>query len=213
MVLCQALAGGVFLAIPIRLTRIKMRHPEVLLVPVLMLSDYYLTLYGLRLAEQSYLRHFKIPHYELNPIWQRAIARRQWFNRWHAAVLLVGCILVGLAEIMQVDDTLLDPMIGFLLAFYGLLLSQHLSNLLTFSHLNRHPDEVTGEVHLAQTFVLRLSIHQLLPVAAPIAVIAIYSPNEFVLGAMVAVLLMAILKTVWLARARRIHAKKALAGT
>ena len=45
-----------------------MRHPEVLFVPVLMVLDYYLTLYGAHLAEQSYRRHFKTEHYELNPI-------------------------------------------------------------------------------------------------------------------------------------------------
>src|SRR5262245_6019846 len=60
-----------------------MLHPEVLLVPVLMVLDYYLTLYGAHLAEQSYRRHFKTEHYELNPIWQRAVARRRWINLWH----------------------------------------------------------------------------------------------------------------------------------
>jgi len=188
-----------------------MRHPEVLLVPVLMVLDYYLTLFGLRLGEQAYLRHFKIPHYELNPLWQAAIVRRQWFNRWHAcAVVVVGGMLVLLTEVLSVESTLLNLMLGYLLASYGVLLSQHLANVLTFSHLIRRPDEVAGEVRFAQTYVLALSIYQLLPVAAPLALVAIYAPSEFVFGALAGVLMMALMKTAWLARTRRRSVKEAM---
>jgi hypothetical protein len=36
-----------------------MRHPEVLLAPLLMVFDYYLTLLGAYLPERAYRRHFK----------------------------------------------------------------------------------------------------------------------------------------------------------
>jgi hypothetical protein len=87
-----------------------MRHPEVLFVPVLMVLDYYLTLYGAHLAERSYRRHFKIEHYELNPIWQSAVARRHWINLRHlAVVMLVGGMLVLLAEVLELESVFLNP--------------------------------------------------------------------------------------------------------
>lgn len=187
-----------------------MLHPEVLLVPVLMVLDYYLTLYGAHLAEQSYRRHFKTEHYELNPIWQRAVARRRWINLWHlACVLLVGGALVFLAEVPEPENELLNPLLGFILTFNGLVLGRHLSNILTFLHLARRPDEVVGEVRLSHSFVISLSIYQLLTVGLPIIFVAIFSPSGFVYGAVAAVLAIAGLQTLWLVRSRKIRAKHA----
>ena len=89
-----------------------MLHPEVLFVPVLMLLDYYLTLYGAHLAEQSYRRHFKTEHYELNPIWQSAVSRRHWINLRHlACVVVVASTLVFLAEVLEVESAVLNPLL------------------------------------------------------------------------------------------------------
>ena len=185
-----------------------MRHPEVLFVPVLMVLDYYLTLYGAHLAEQSYRRHFKTEHYELNPIWQSAVARRHWINLRHLAlVVLMGGILVLLAEVLELESEFLNPLLGFVLTSYGVLLGRHLSNILTFAHLTRCPEEVVGEVRLSQSFVISLSIYQLLAVGLPIIFVAIFSPSGFVFGAVTAVLTMGSVKTLWLVRSRKTRAK------
>ena len=185
-----------------------MRHPEVLFVPVLMVLDYYLTLYGAHLAEQSYRRHFKTEHYELNPIWQSAVARRHWINLRHLAlVVLMGGILVLLAEVLELESEFLNPLLGFVLTSYGVLLGRHLSNILTFAHLTRCPEEVVGEVRLSQSFVISLSIYQLLAVGLPIIFVAIFSPSGFVFGAVTAVLTIGSVKTLWLVRSRKTRAK------
>jgi hypothetical protein len=185
-----------------------MRHPEVLFVPVLMLLDYYLTLYGAHLAEQSYRRHFKTEHYELNPIWQSAVARRHWINLRHLAlVVLVVGILVLLAEVLELESESLNPLLGFVLTSYGMVLGRHLSNILTFAHLTLRPDEVVGEVRLSHSFVISLSIYQLLVVGLPIIFVAIFSPSGFVFGAVAAVLTMGSVKTLWLVRSRKTRAK------
>ena len=185
-----------------------MRHPEVLFVPVLMVLDYYLTLYGAHLAEQSYRRHFKTEHYELNPIWQSAVARRHWINLRHLAlVVLVGGMLALLAEVLELESVFLNPLLGFVLTSYGLVLGRHLSNILTFAHLARRPDEVVGEVRLSHSFVISLSIYQLLAVGLPIIFVAIFSPSGFVFGAVAAVLTVGSVKTLWLLRSRKTRAK------
>jgi hypothetical protein len=189
-------------------TRVTMRHPEVLFVPVLMVLDYYLTLYGAHLAEQSYRRHFKTKHYELNPIWQSAVARRHWINLRHLAlVVLMGGILVLLAEVLELESEFLNPLLGFVLTSYGVLLGRHLCNILTFAHLTRCPEEVVGEVRLSHNFVISLSIYQLLAVGLPIIFVAIFSPSGFVFGAVTAVLTMGGVKTLWLVRSRKTRAK------
>jgi hypothetical protein len=186
-----------------------MRHPEVLLAPLLMVSDYYLTLLGAYLAEHSYRRRFKTAHYELNPLWQSAIVGRQWINLRHlAGVVLVGSILVLLTDVLELDNVFLNPLLGFVFTCYGLVLGRHLSNILTFVHLARSPNDVTGEIHLSHNFVLSLSIYQLLVAGVPIGFIAIFSPSAFVFGAVAGVVALALVKTLWLARARKTGSKQ-----
>jgi hypothetical protein len=181
-----------------------MRYPEVFLVPVLMLFDYYLTLLGAYLAEQSYRRHFKVEHYELNPIWQKAVAQRRWLNWRHLAlVFLVTVLLVLSLEVLELDAALYYALLGFLFTFYGLVLGRHLSNILTFAHLRRHPDGVTGEVRFSHRYVLLLSINQQLVAAVPIVFIAIFAPSPFVFGAVAGILAMLLIKAFWLARTPR----------
>jgi hypothetical protein len=60
-----------------------MRHPEVFLVPVLLLLDYFLTVGGSKLAARKYSQHFKFEHYEMNPLWQKTISQGKWLNPKH----------------------------------------------------------------------------------------------------------------------------------
>ncbi|MBK8921077.1 MAG: hypothetical protein IPM81_06140 [Saprospirales bacterium] len=53
-----------------------MKHPELLLLPVFMLADYFLTLAGAIQAEKKYSHHFQTEQYELNPAWQPRLGPR-----------------------------------------------------------------------------------------------------------------------------------------
>ena len=66
-----------------------MLHPEMILVPVLLLADYFLTIQGANAAAGKYSQHFRVRHYQLNPLWQQAIARRKWFNPRHLLLVVV----------------------------------------------------------------------------------------------------------------------------
>jgi hypothetical protein len=194
--------------------RIPMRHPVVFLAPVLMLLDYYLTLFGSRLADQCYRQHFKVEHYELNPLWQSAVAKRRWLNVRHLIlVALLAGILALLAEAVELDATLLNGLLGFIFTVYGLVLGRHLSNILTFAYLGRHPDEIAGEVRLSHRYILSLSTYQQLVAAVPIAMIGIFSPSPFVLGAVAGVLASMLVKTFWLVRARRNRGQQSGVGS
>jgi acetolactate synthase-1/2/3 large subunit len=88
------------LGIPVTTSRGAMRvnHPESLLVPALMLTDYWLTVAGARLRDSGYASHFKTPSYELNPLWQKTIAGKRWLNGKHLALTVIvgtACVLLA----------------------------------------------------------------------------------------------------------------------
>ncbi|HCE45746.1 MAG TPA: hypothetical protein DET40_19560 [Lentisphaeria bacterium] len=60
-----------------------MKHQEVLLLPMPMFSDYFLTLLGAVMKDKKYCEHLKTQHYELNPVWQVNIAQKKYsFNKF-----------------------------------------------------------------------------------------------------------------------------------
>jgi hypothetical protein len=117
---------------------------------------------------------------------------------------------VLLTDVLELDDVFFNALLGFVLTCYGLVLGRHLSNVMTFVHLARCPADVTGEIHLSHNLVLSLSIYQLLVAGFPIGFIAIFSPSDFVFGALAAVVALAFVNTLWLARARKTDSKRVI---
>ena len=64
-----------------------------LAVPVLMLLDYLLTILGAKASVRVYRRHFVVPNYELNPLWQESVRKQRWLNPRHLAIV---CFATGL---------------------------------------------------------------------------------------------------------------------
>jgi hypothetical protein len=81
-----------------------MKHPEFLLLPVAMVADYLLTIACARLRVRGHAEHFKTAHYELNPIWQSAVAKKRWFNARHLVLTFVlSSILIACVEQLPPD--------------------------------------------------------------------------------------------------------------
>jgi hypothetical protein len=182
-----------------------MNHPELLLIPALMLSDYLLTVAGARQRERGYADHFKTQHYELNPIWQQAIARKQWFNPRHLAlVLLVGVVLVVAdAYLIGADDPQIAFFTGAMLVVLGAINGRHLGNLATFAYIRRHPTELSGTIALSHELVLWLSTFQFLALLLPLALLAIYTPQPGVLGGFAGAAILLLVNLIWILRWRR----------
>ena len=51
----------------------------VLVLPLFMLADYYLTLLGERQSKE-YREHYVLKEYEVNPLWQGDVKKQKWFN-------------------------------------------------------------------------------------------------------------------------------------
>jgi|GEM_PF-1071428 len=182
-----------------------MRHPEVLLVPILLLSDYYLTLAGAKLAGERYHRHFRLDHYELNPVWQESIAKRRWFNPRHLLlVVLVSAVFFFMASDPEFPDELLSGLIGVYFGAHGTVIGKHLSNLLMFRRVKNRPEEIRGEVFMAHSLILAISQAQYISILVPLLLLAGMTRNPMVVGAACGAGLLIAVHGIWRARARRV---------
>lgn len=176
-----------------------MKHPEFVLIPVLMFADYFLTLTGAALKDRKYGNHIKTEHYELNPIWQKQIAQKKWLNPKHIVLTFVlSSFIILMTEYGEMPEPFTQGIWGCLLALYGMIIGRHLSNLMIFGYMIRKPNEIHGQVTMTHALVLSLSLYQYLVVFVPLTLIAIFSPNPFIFGAAIGVVLLTMIHLKWI---------------
>ncbi len=184
-----------------------MHYLVILGVPVLMLADYYLTLWGAVLRERSgYTRFFVLAHYELNPAFQADVANLRWFNPRHLLLsLLFTALLLVITWFTQLDPNLnfgFDLLIGFVSMIYFVLIGMHLANLLTFRYVQKNPQQLTGQVQLGFEFTIAQAQNQMLFVLVPLIVVALVTQSFFVIGGIFGVLSTLVSFTRWKRKAR-----------
>ena len=190
-----------------------MKHPEIILLPVLMFTDYFLTVLGAIWREGKHSQHFKTGHYELNPVWQKQIGEKKWFAPRHIALtVLVSAVLAGLIEYGDIPESLTQAVLGCAFVVFATVIGRHLSNLLTFRRLTRGAGEITGEVTMSHSLTLSISMYQYLVVVLPLGIVAIFSPTPFVVGGLAGAVAVILVHAVWLRRHRKAQAKEARRG-
>src|SRR5262249_53832041 len=139
-------------------TKAKMKYPQILLLPVMMFADYFLTVWGAILKERKHSEHFKHEHYELNPIFQKEIAKKKWFNPRHTLVTIL--VSLGLALLLQfgdIPDAVAEGLLGYFFTLFGAIIGRHLSNILIFKQMARSPNEVSGQIKMSHGMALSIS--------------------------------------------------------
>jgi hypothetical protein len=160
-----------------------MKHPEIILLPIMMFADYYLTVIGAILKDRKYGDYFKSEHYELNPIFQKTIAAKKWFSARHFLLTILQTCLVGfLAEFGGLPDYLIQGIFGCLFVLYGTIIGRHLSNILIFLQIDRAADTISGQITMAHSLALSISTYQYLVVAVPMAILAAGTRAPFATG-------------------------------
>jgi hypothetical protein len=175
-----------------------MRHPEVFLVPLLLFLDYFLTIGGSKLAARKYNQHFKFESYELNPLWQKTIAKGKWLNPKHLLIVVLTSLFCfiwadGWAEKSEVNEGVL----GALLTLYSVVLAAHVGNLMIFWRMVRKPDEVSGEVTLSHKYLLAMSRSRSLMPLFPIGMAACLAPSPFLYGGLGALVMFNVIQAIW----------------
>ena len=178
-----------------------MRFPEAILVPVLMLADYFLTLAGAAYRERAYADHFKVEQYELNPAYQKDVAMKRWFNPRHLlGTALVSGMLIGILERGVLPRVLAAVLLGALLVVFGSIVGRHINNLLVFHHVAQRRGEVTGAVTMTHGFALSSSLYQTVMLFVPISVLAAVTQNPWLFGAVLGLAAFVLSHLVWMHR-------------
>jgi len=175
-----------------------MSHPEVLLVPVLMFLDYFLTVLGSVLRSKKFGEHYKVTHYELNPVWQKAIAEKKWFNLRHIFLtLFISTVLIGLTNYAGIPDELVEGLLGCFIVFFAMLVGRHLSNLLIIRYRRQNPDAISGQIVISQPMALAISAYQFITVLPSVVLIAVLSGAPFAYGGVAGICLLLFSHLIW----------------
>jgi hypothetical protein len=188
--------------------RFTMHYPELLIIIVLMFSDYYLTIWGTKLRNEGHSNYFVVENYELNPIWQHDIQNQKMFNLRQVIMTIAAfCFFIYVFEYMDLNDSLKDGLIGFLLAHYGMLTGRHISNLLTYYYTKNHPNDLSGKIRQSHKYCLYNSLYQYLVAIVPLILIAVVYPKPFIIGCAVGSSFSIITHILWIRKYRKNTAK------
>ncbi|MGD0815068.1 MAG: hypothetical protein ABSA83_15795 [Verrucomicrobiota bacterium] len=180
-----------------------MNHPELLLIPLMMLLDYFLTVWGAVLSERKYRHHFKIEHYELNPAFQSSVARKQWLNPKHLGIVsALTVICFWWSSVWRGQDVFAECLFGYLTILFASIIGRHASNILTFYYHIRHPECVSGEVRMSHLLALNNARFRGLSLFFPLILIAFFSPSPFVIGGVLSQVALFFVHLKWLAKAK-----------
>jgi hypothetical protein len=181
-----------------------MNHLIILAVPVLMLSDYLLTILGAKASLGVYRQHFISPHYEINPLWQKSVQQLKWFSPLH---FILACAVTGflllLVQIPDFPSEVLDFFVGVIIGAYGPVLGRHLTNLLLFRSLNRNPAEIEGQVRFTQKLMVKISLFNCLGLVPLLGLIAVLAPQPVTIGVVVGVLGIILAHLIWAGTSKR----------
>ncbi len=168
-----------------------MNHPEIFAVPVLMLADYTLTIFGAKESAAVYRKHFVLASYELNPRWRKSVDQIRWFNPRHFSLVCLVTAFMVFVDQFLLPEWLSELGLGMLFGAWGMLCGRHLTNLLVFRFLKHNPGQISGEVHLSMQFTLKMSQYTYVGVTPLFAAIAILAPNQYTIGIALGILVLA----------------------
>lgn len=177
-------------------------RPEIILLPILMIADYYLTILGAVLREKKYGDYFPIETYELNPTYQDDINSKKLFNPRFLGQLLLNFGILFLVSVLFRNDLAFVYWIilGFYITLFAYINGLHFSNIFSFMYIKNNPDEMEGEIKISHRYNLRSSLFANVILLLPVVFILIFSYSHFILGSLIAVLYNAFLCILWIGK-------------
>jgi hypothetical protein len=170
---------------------------------MLILADYALTILGAKNSAAVYRNHFTTPSYELNPLWRKSVDQIRWFNPRHiAAVALVTVLLILLDQAAALPYDAFELALGMLFGAFGSVCGRHLTNLMLFRYLNRHPNEISGQVQLSMKLMLKMSQFTYIGLVPLFIIVMIVAPNPYTVGVLLGLLAVVIAHFVWARKAK-----------
>lgn len=168
----------------------------IILIGVLMISDYSLTVLGYRWYQRRYSQFILHENYELNPIWQNAIQKspkNRLFNIKHLFLVGILCFLllyiwfIVLIYHQPFTAMILELCLGMLFFVILLVNLQHVVNIIRFRFIYKNPDRnlLSGQISISYTFSLMQSILSGLQMVILLLICFLLTNNIFLFGGMV----------------------------
>lgn len=164
------------------------------LVPVLMLADYYMTLWAASMFGKDEASRAA---YEMNPLHRGAIGRLQMVNPLHLAGV---CVVTGLVfGSAFMDAWFYRLVLGILVGGFGFIVGRHVGNI-AMMRLARTPrGQVRGVATRTRGFLLEVTAQQTLAFAfAPLLFILVLEPSFFMAGVLAGVVVVGLSPLQWL---------------
>jgi len=175
----------------------------IIILPLFMLADYYLTILGERCSKE-YREHHVLKEYEVNPFWQSEVRKQKWFNPKHLILVLVFTALFYLLfQILEEDYRLVQFLMGMITAPYITVLGRHLSNLMLFLYVRKNPTLLEGRIIIPNRYVLASSRIMVVPNILTYIVIYAFTQSVFVLGGVVGSIILFFVHYIWALKARK----------
>lgn len=181
-----------------------MNCPIILLIPVFMFIDYYFTIWGSVLRDKGHSKHFELPNYELNPIWQADIQKKKIVNlRFFGGVVITFLPALFLTEFFGISPRMNEFLSGLILVHFGLLIGRHLSNIFSYVFVIHHEGAISGRVRIGYDYMLHSSMYQYLVAILPIVMLTVYLRTWFMFGCVTAAAGSAIMHLSWIRKHRK----------
>lgn len=164
---------------------------------MLMLSDYYLTLYSNRSRLDAYSNHVVLEVYELNPIFMSDIESNKLFNIKHLFGVLLVSLLLFWAHYRWDGSYIFKLGYGILIYGFTLINANHLLNIFIFRFVRNNPEEIKGQITQSAKYVYTVSAGQDIAFTIAIAPLAILTGSIYLYGALLAGVSMAVTHIAW----------------
>ena len=126
------------------------RWAAVISIPILMFTNYYLTLLGKKYGDNVYLQHFTSEQYSA---WQEKINKFK-LNYKHVLYIILITGYFYFASLL-LKDSWFDLIFGALFSFYAYIIMRNCSHILTYKFANKNPDQLTGKIIYGHIFSIK----------------------------------------------------------
>jgi hypothetical protein len=175
----------------------------VLVIPLFMMADYYLTLLGQKFSKE-YREHYVTKGYEVNPMWQKDVGRLIWLNPKQLALVVIVTVIFYciIQSLYDRHSTMLQLLMGMITAPYVIVLGRHLSNLLLFSYIRKNPSLLEGKLIIPYQYTLVASRIAVVPGIIIFIVVYAFTRNTFALGGTIGSAILYCVHYFWALKAR-----------
>lgn len=166
-----------------------MEHYVIFLLPLLMIADYYLTLFGASMYKKAYGNYLVVENFEINPIWQESVNKPEKFDfRYPLMSIVFTALFIAIDTYDVINDNIFQGILGYYIVLYSVINAGHLDRIFLFKYAYTHPGLLKGKVFISYEMSVKMSQYRLVFLFIPLSIIAFYTKSYFAWGGALSVI-------------------------